>query len=212
MYRLSNRVIGCVNMFTLLASVAIIGAGVWMARSSTTCEHFLQTPLLVIGFVVLVISLAGFVGACFHVACALWVYLAVMLILIIALAGVTLFGFAVTSRGGGVEVTDRVYKEYRLQDYSPWLIKRIRDPRYWSTVRSCIMSSKTCDKLQSWTPHDYMQRDLTPIQSGCCKPPTACNYNTATTAPQDPDCFQWNNAPTLLCYECDSCKLECLKT
>ncbi|KAJ0101866.1 hypothetical protein Patl1_06139 [Pistacia atlantica] len=154
MYRFSNTVIGFLNLFTLLASIPIIGGGLWMARSSTTCEGFLQTPLLVVGFVVLVISLAGFIGACFHVAWALWVYLVVMLFLIATLMGLTIFGFVVTSQGGGVQV---------------------------------------------------------PGRSGCCKPPTSCTYNTATMVAQDPDCYQWNNAPTMLCYECDSCKAGVLE-
>lgn len=49
------------------------------------------------------------------------------------------------------------------------------------------------------------------MQSGCCKPPTSCNYNMATTVNQDPDCYRWNNAPNLLCYECDSCKAGVLE-
>lgn len=52
------------------------------------------------------------------------------------------------------------------------------------------------------------------LQSGCCKPPTACGYgyvnptlwlNPANPA-ADPDCLLWNNDQTLLCYNCDSCK------
>ncbi|KAJ1418379.1 putative tetraspanin-6-like [Sesbania bispinosa] len=52
---------------------------------------------------------------------------------------------------------------------------------------------------------------MTPIQSGCCKPPTACNYNVETIVTQDPDCYRWNNAPSLLCYDCDSCKAGVLE-
>lgn len=44
------------------------------------------------------------------------------------------------------------------------------------------------------------------MQSGCCKPPTSCSYNEeSVTVTQDPDCYRWNNAPTLLCYDCESC-------
>ncbi|KAK6933332.1 Tetraspanin/Peripherin [Dillenia turbinata] len=198
MYRFSNTVIGFLNLFSLLASIPIIGAGLWMARSSTTCESFLQTPLLVIGFVVLIVSLAGFIGACFHVAWALWVYLVVMLLLIATLLCFTIFGFVVTSQGGGREVSaDRIYKEYRLEDYSPWLRNRIKDPQYWKTIKACIMGSKTCANIASWTP------------SGCCKPPTSCNY--ATSVAQDIDCYRWNNAPSVLCYDCDSCKAGVLE-
>ncbi|CAA0814460.1 Tetraspanin-6 [Striga hermonthica] len=205
--RLSNTVIGFLNLFTLLASIPIIGAGLWMARSSTTCESFLQTPLLVVGFVVLIVSLAGFIGACFHVAWALWVYLLVMLFLIGALMGLTVFGFVVTGPGGGDDVAGKIYKEYHLEAYSGWLRKRVEDPRYWTTIRGCIVGSKTCGKVATWTPFDYLTRDLTPIQSGCCKPPTSCSYGSGSAAAgQDPDCYRWNNDPSVLCYECDSCK------
>ncbi|CAL5322359.1 unnamed protein product [Camellia sinensis] len=210
MYRFSNTVIGFLNLFTLLASIPIIGGGLWMARSTTTCESFLQKPLLLIGFIILIISLAGFIGACFHVAWALWVYLAVMLFLIGGLMALTVFGFVVTGKGGGVDVPGRVYKEYQLENYSPWLRKRIKDPHYWETIRSCILGSKTCAKIAYWTPYDYLERNMSPIQSGCCKPPTSCNY-AETTLTQDPDCYRWNNAPNLLCYECDSCKAGVLE-
>lgn len=135
-----------------------------MARSKTTCESFLQTPLLVIGFVILIISLAGFIGACFNVAWALWVYLVVMLFLIGTLLGITVFGFVVTSHGGGVEVPGRAYKEYHLEDYSPWFKKRIKDPHYWMTIKSCLLSSKTCAQIAYWTPVDYLTRDMSPVQ------------------------------------------------
>ncbi|GLT88886.1 hypothetical protein SLE2022_068950 [Rubroshorea leprosula] len=211
MYRFSNTVIGFLNLFTLLASIPMIGAGLWMAKSSTTCESFLQTPLLVLGFVILVISLAGFIGACFHVRWALWFYLLVMLFIIATLMALTIFGFVVTSQGGGRVVYGRLYKEYKLEDYSPWLRKRIMDPEYWSTIRTCILNSKTCAKFVYWTPIDYMEKDMSPIQSGCCKPPTSCDYNVMMMA-QDPDCYKWNNSPMLLCYECDSCKAGVLES
>ncbi|GFS37014.1 tetraspanin6 [Actinidia rufa] len=164
MYRFSNTVIGFLNLFTLLASIPIIGGGLWMARSSTTCESFLQTPLLVIGFIILIVSLAGFIGACFHVAWALWVYLLVMLLLIGALMSFTIFGFVVTAEGGGEVVEGRVYKEYHVGKYSPWLRKRVEETKYWETIRSCILGSKTCAKIEYWTPYDYLQRDMSPIQ------------------------------------------------
>ncbi|KAK2420467.1 tetraspanin family protein [Trifolium repens] len=212
MHRFSNSVIGFLNFFTLLASIPIIGAGLWLSRSTTTCENFFQTPLLIIGFIVLVISLIGFIGACFHVAWALWVYLVVMLLLIATIFGLTIFGFAVTSQGGGVEVPGRNYMEYHLENYSTWLKNKIKEPQYWSTMKSCIMGSNACSKLASWTSLDVMEKDMSPIQSGCCKPPTACNYNMETTlVTQDNDCYRWNNAPTLLCYDCDSCKAGVLE-
>ncbi|XP_076960430.1 tetraspanin-6-like [Bidens hawaiensis] len=205
MSRFSNTVIGLLNLFTLLASIPIIGGALWMARSSATCENFLQTPLLVIGFIILIVSLVGFIGACFHLAWALWLYLVVMLLLIAALMVVTIFGFVVTGAGGGTAVSGRLYNEYRVEDYSPWLRKRVEDPKYWMTVRSCILGSKTCRNIVMWSPVDYLTKDMSPIQSGCCKPPSECNYEMSMMA-QDIDCYKWSNDPSTLCYECDSCK------
>ncbi|XP_072959285.1 tetraspanin-6 [Typha angustifolia] len=212
MYRFSNTLIGYLNLLTLLASIPIIGGGLWMARSSATCESTLQTPLLVLGFVVLLVSLAGFIGACFNVAWALWLYLVVMLFLIGGLLCLTAFGFAVTGGGGGEVVPGRVYREYKLEDYSSWLRKRITEDKYWRTALACVVGSKACAKIASWTPLDYLQRDLTPIQSGCCKPPTSCTYTAGMAiATQDQDCYRWNNAANVLCYGCDSCKAGVLE-
>lgn len=164
-YRFSNVMIGYLNLATLLASIPVIGAGLWMAKGSTaTCSSMLQTPLLVIGFVVLLVSLAGFVGACFHVAWALWLYLLAMMLLIAFLLGLTAFGFAVTAGGGGTQVPGRPYREYHTSDYSSWLQKHIQDAKYWRPALACVVGSKACPKIANWSPMDYLQHDLTPIQ------------------------------------------------
>ena len=59
------------------------------------------------------------------------------------------------------------------------------------------------------------------LQSGCCKPPTACNLsyvrgiewssekgsNTTTNG----DCKLWSNDTSTLCFDCDSCKAGVLQ-
>ncbi|KAJ3687642.1 hypothetical protein LUZ61_016806 [Rhynchospora tenuis] len=210
--RFSNTVIGYLNLLTLLASVPLIGGGLWFAHSSTTCQSALQMPLLALGFVVLLVSLAGFVGACFGVAWALWLYLFGMLTLIVGLLGFTVFGFAVTVGGGGEQVSGRVYREFKLGEYSSWLKSQIADDKNWHTALACVVGSKACEKITTYTPLDYLQRDLTPIQSGCCKPPTSCTYSGGMAiAAQDGDCYKWNNAPNILCYGCESCKAGVLE-
>lgn len=52
------------------------------------------------------------------------------------------------------------------------------------------------------------------LQSGCCKPPTACEYTYVNPVlwvnpanPMDnPDCYMWNNDQIQLCYNCNACK------
>ncbi|KAF8642230.1 hypothetical protein HU200_067496 [Digitaria exilis] len=215
--RLSNTAIGYLNLVTLLASIPILGAGLWLAHggsSTATCESALQAPLLAIGFIVLLVSLAGFVGACYHVTWALWLYLLAMLLLVVALLGITVFGLAVTAGGGGRQVPGRPYQEFRITDYSAWLQKRVQADRYWRPALACVVASRSaCPRIADWTPMDYLQHSLTPIQSGCCKPPTSCAYSQAGVPiqPQDEDCYRWNNAPSILCYQCGSCKAGVLE-
>ncbi|KAG2655268.1 hypothetical protein PVAP13_1KG000200 [Panicum virgatum] len=213
---MSNTVIGYLNLVTLLSSIPIIGAGLWLAHgSAATCESALQAPLLAIGFTVLLVSLAGFIGACYHVKWALWLYLLAMLLLAVALLGITVFGMAVTAAGGGRHVPCRPYQEFRIGDYSAWLQKRVQVDRYWRPALACVVGSGACPRIAAWTPMDYLQHSLTPIQSGCCKPPTSCTYpannNMFMEAQQDEDCYRWNNAPGILCYQCDSCKAGVLE-
>lgn len=163
--RLSNTIIGYLNLVTLVASIPIIGAGLWLAHGSTaTCESALQTPLLAIGFIVLLISLAGFIGACYHVTWALWLYLLAMLLLVVTLLGITVFGLAVTAGGGGRQVPGRPYQEFRITDYSAWLQRHVEVDRYWRPALACVVGSRACPRIATWTPMDYLQHNLTPIQ------------------------------------------------
>ncbi|KAL5228822.1 hypothetical protein ABZP36_017087 [Zizania latifolia] len=213
--RKSNTFVGFLNLITLVASVPIIGAGLWLQAhaASSPCGSALQAPLLAIGFVALLVSLAGFLGGCYHIASALWLYLAAMLLLVLALLGITVFGLAVTAGGGGSQVPGRPYREFRLADYSPWLQSRVRAERYWRPALACVIGAGVCDRVASWTPLDYLSHDLTPIQSGCCKPPTSCTYGYGgdVGVSQEPDCYRWSNAPGVLCYGCDSCKAGVLE-
>ncbi|KAJ7003631.1 hypothetical protein NC653_008746 [Populus alba x Populus x berolinensis] len=129
-----------------------------------------------------------------------------MLILKVALAGFV----------GGHRVPSRAYLEYRLDDFSGWLRRRVHSSYKWNRIRGCLSSSNTCAELnQSYhMAQDFFNAHISPLQSGCCKPPTECGYtfvnptywispiNIAT----DMDCLKWNNDQNQLCYNCDSCK------
>ncbi|KAK1322580.1 Tetraspanin-6 [Acorus calamus] len=142
MYRFSNTVIGYLNLQTMLASIPIIGGGLWVAKSNAKCKGFLQMPLLFDRFVVLLVSIMGSVGACFNIAWALYIYLVVVIFLIVPILCLTIFGFIMTSKGGGVEVPSQLYREYRLEDYSPWLRNRVKGVDEWRSITACLLGSK----------------------------------------------------------------------
>eukprot|EP00268_Persea_americana_P030483 TRINITY_DN2947_c0_g1_i1.p1 TRINITY_DN2947_c0_g1~~TRINITY_DN2947_c0_g1_i1.p1 ORF type:complete len:270 (+),score=24.19 TRINITY_DN2947_c0_g1_i1:152-961(+) len=220
MFRISNNLIGLLNFLTFLLSIPILAGGIWLsARSTTNCDKFLHRPIIAVGVFLMVVSLAGLAGACCRVSCLLWLYLLVMFLLIVLLFCFTIFAFVVTHKGVGEIVSGRGYKEYRLGDYSNWLQKRVNDSENWSKIKSCLADSNVCKKLgaSNDAETEFYQRNLSPVQSGCCKPPTSCNFTYvnaivwnkpegSTDTYSDSNCLVWNNDQNTLCYNCQSCK------
>ncbi|KAG5563812.1 hypothetical protein RHGRI_000118 [Rhododendron griersonianum] len=222
MVRFSNNLVGLLNFITFLLSIPILGAGIWLSRqSSTECEKFLQGPAIALGLFLMVVSLAGLVGACCRVSWLLWFYLLVMFLLIVLLFCFTIFAFAVTNKGAGEVVSGKGYKQYRLGDYSNWLQKRVSSTKNWNKIRSCLIDGKVCKSLvddgvsNNITAEQFSQEKLSPIQSGCCIPPDDCsftyisptNWTTQSNSSfTDTDCSQWNNNASVLCFNCGSCK------
>ncbi|EFJ05646.1 hypothetical protein SELMODRAFT_272321 [Selaginella moellendorffii] len=219
---LSNYLTGILNFLTLALAIPVIGAGIWLSqRHDTVCMRFLQGPVIAIGVFILVVSLAGFIGSCFRVSWLLWIYLFVMFLLIVLLLAFTIFAFAVTNRGAGHALSGKGYKEYRLGDYSTWLERRVKNTGNWNRIKSCLADAKVCRDLDNEYPTEaaFSAARLTPLESGCCKPPTACGFvyqnatswiNSASPA-ADTDCFAWNNAADRLCFDCNSCRAGVLE-
>ncbi|KAL9687445.1 hypothetical protein QQ045_031847 [Rhodiola kirilowii] len=219
MGRVSNNLLGILNFITLLLSIPIIATGIWLAhKGSSDCDKFLQKPIIALGVFLLVVSLAGFIGACFRISCLLWAYLFIMFVLIVLIFCFTIFAFVVTNPGAGKAVSGRGYKEYRLGDYSNWLQKRVGSEKYWKKIKSCLIEGEACKSMATNTPSSlagFYSENLSAIQSGCCKPDDDCNFNyvspTVWTVPEvinstNPDCALWGNNNSTLCFNCGSCK------
>ncbi|KAK7291918.1 hypothetical protein RIF29_07472 [Crotalaria pallida] len=228
MVKCSNSLIGILNFVTLILSIPIIVAGVWLSKqASTECERWLEKPVIALGVFLFVISIAGLIGACCRISWLLWVYLLVMFLLIILLFAFTVFAFVVTNKGAGEEISGKGYKEYRLGDYSNWLQKRVNDPKHWNRIKSCLQSGDLCKKnfavrYQNDDVNKFFTEKLSALQSGCCKPSDSCGFTyqsptnwTKTgnaTHTNNPDCDAWNNDPNTLCYNCQSCKAGLLQS
>uniref|UniRef100_A0A0V0H305 Putative tetraspanin-2-like n=1 Tax=Solanum chacoense TaxID=4108 RepID=A0A0V0H305_SOLCH len=139
-----------------------------------------------------------------------------MALLIVLLLVLLVLAFVVTGPTGDYMVPGRAYRDYRLEGFSYWLRDHIVGPDNWGNIRACLADSAICSKLnnQYVTAEQFFAADLSPIQSGCCKPPTICGYQymnptlwiNPTNGVVDVDCSIWNNDPNQLCYNCDSCK------
>ncbi|XP_010913593.1 tetraspanin-8 [Elaeis guineensis] len=226
MVKFSNSLLGLLNFVTFLISFPIIGIGFWFKFvSSTECGKFLQLPMFSFGIFLMVVSLFGMVGSCCRVSFLLWIYLFVMFVLILGMLGFTVFAFIVTNKGVGQAISGTGYKEYRLGDYSNWLQKKVGEDNTWKDIQSCLKDAKVCGGFHTeigLKADEFYKQHLSPLQSGCCKPPTYCGYvyknATYWTIPEsglkstDVDCKMWNNDQQRLCYECNSCKAGVLET
>lgn len=115
--RTSNHLIGLLNFLTFLLSIPILGGGIWLStRANTTdCLRFLQWPVIVIGASIMILSLAGFAGACYRNTFLMWLYLFCMFFVIVALLGFIIFAYAVTDKGSGRALLNRTYLDYYLE-------------------------------------------------------------------------------------------------
>jgi len=117
-------------------------------------------------------------------------------------------------------------REYNLSDYGGSLKRRMANARYWATISKCLRRRHACDGMSPMvrdpnTSVLYSEQGLSPIQSGCCKPPLSCAFtyvNQTTWTPtqgagptnNSDDCGRWSNQQETLCFQCDSCKAAVL--
>lgn len=213
----SNNITAFLNFLAFMCSIPIIASGTWLASNpDNECIHWLRWPVVSIGIAIMLVSLTGFIGAYWKKEDLLAVYLVCMALLIVLLLVLLVLAFVVTGPTGAYMVPGRAYREYRLEGFSYWLRDHIIGPDNWGNIGACLADSGVCSKLNKEyvTAEQFFAADLSPIQSGCCKPPTICGYQyinptlwiNPTNAIVDIDCSIWNNDPNQLCYNCDSCK------
>ncbi|XVF54536.1 hypothetical protein PTKIN_Ptkin05aG0188700 [Pterospermum kingtungense] len=219
MVRISNTVFNIINVFPFfLGLVAVVASIHFRLHGDTVCQNSLRNPLLIIGLALFVVSLLAFIGSCCKNAnFFLTVYSISMVLIVLALTGLTLFAMVVTNKGMARRISGLGFSEYHVEDYSRWLQDNFVENKNWDRIRGCLSDSHACKALHSEaTFSGFIRQKLSSIQSGCCKPPIYCKfvYKNATTwlmpewgpAVEDSDCKTWSNDQQKLCYSCKSCK------
>ncbi|KAK0571635.1 hypothetical protein LWI29_019230 [Acer saccharum] len=135
----SNNITAVLNFIALLCSIPIIASGIWLAsKPDNECIHLLRWPVVILGFLILLVSLCGFLGAYWYKETLLAFYLCCMAILIALLLIVLILAFVVTKPDGSYGVPGRGYREYRLDGFSSWLKDHVVDPKSWNKIRACL--------------------------------------------------------------------------
>lgn len=163
----SNNITACLNFLALICTIPVVATGLWFAsKQGAECARLARWPVAILGGLLLLVALAGFVGAYWNRQGLLAAYLFAMAALITLLV----FAFAVTHGSGAYVVPGRAYREYRLEGFSGWLRGYVAgDPQRWEGIRACLAASDTCKKLTMETaffiaPEQFYQSDLSPLQ------------------------------------------------
>ncbi|PIN27224.1 hypothetical protein CDL12_00017 [Handroanthus impetiginosus] len=213
----STFVIRWINFLTILLAVGVIGFGVWMSTHHDNCRKYLTLPVIGLGAVIFVVSIIGFLGALKNNSILLWIYLILLCVILVAILVFTVLAFIITNNGSGHNVSGLRYKEYQLQDYSSWFLKQLNDSHNWEHLKSCLVKSADCNNLSRRykTLKQYKLAKLSPIEAGCCRPPSECGYPALNASFYDlsfhpissnKDCRLYKNSKAVKCYNCDSCK------
>jgi hypothetical protein len=166
----SNNITACVTLMALICAVPVIASGIWFASAQgEECARLARWPVAILGGLILLAALAGFVGAYWNRRRLLAFYLFAMGLLIVLLIALLAFAFAVTRGSGAYPVLGRAYDEYRLDGFSMWLRGYVSDdPGRWEGIKSCLAVSDTCKKLARQasfvTADQFYQSSLTPLQ------------------------------------------------
>ncbi|KAH0687797.1 hypothetical protein KY290_019406 [Solanum tuberosum] len=211
-----------------LLAVGVIGFGIWMSAHHDVCRKSLTLPVLGLGGINcwvswsmeeqlhLVVDLSDHVVLNFggNIGLHRFSQLVEAFAVKVATLGVT---FIVTNNSSGHSVNGQRYKEYQLQDYSSWFLKQLNNTHNWKHLKSCLVKTDDCSNLSKRykTAKQYKLAKLTPIEAGCCKPPSECGYPAVNASYYDlsfhptsssKDCKLYKNSKNVKCYSCDSCK------
>nr|KAJ0192926.1 hypothetical protein LSAT_V11C800450510 [Lactuca sativa] len=100
--------------------------------------------------------------------------------------------------------------------------KLIEQEMEWFTIceketKTKAFSKEGLGQQPKMTLKQYELAKLTPIEAGCCRPPSVCGYPVVNASYYDltfhpissnKDCILYKIRKPIRCYNCDSCKLQ----
>ncbi|PWA64807.1 Tetraspanin/Peripherin [Artemisia annua] len=213
-----KRILFSLNTISFLLSFPILFCIVWLLYvRHGNCEHLLPLPKLQNGVVVGLIFL--FVisnGVVFLRSRFLMLGLIVVMVPLIVILTI------------GSALIGAYPLESRFIPGSPgWLKMVVNNDNNWNPIQSCIYNTRTCQDLAVQSSmiksYDFPMKHLSPIESGCCIPPSNCDmkYVNITywekkadvyNGPPDTECDLWQNNVNKLCYNCYSCRKSFINT
>ncbi|KAL2481076.1 Tetraspanin-15 [Abeliophyllum distichum] len=211
----SKKIVLPVALITFLLSIPVLFSAIWLLYiRQYDCEGlFKNLPRLQIGIgigMLLIFFLSNavvYARAKFPVPGLMFI---MMLMIVTLVIGLGIIGdFKMESR--------------RIVASPRWFELKVHNNKNWNDIKYCIYETRTCKDLisrsYSLDSNGISTTNLSPVESGCCTPPTICemefvnatywkrgNIEIDSTIPYDRDCDTWQNDESMLCYDCNACK------
>ncbi|KAK3123292.1 hypothetical protein QOZ80_8AG0628070 [Eleusine coracana subsp. coracana] len=223
-------------------SFCCLFVGLYLSFRGSYGINFLQWGLISIGLFLLAIFILVHcqIPRCLTGRGLINIHLFGLLVAILALLSLMIVTFVnvdIDDVSDGPHIKDmwgrKPVREYHLSDYGGKLRRRMADQQYWATISARLRQDNACDGMSPLVrdpdtdvyftdraskkyPYDA---GLSPVESGCCKPPLSCGFtyvNQTTWTPTllgalamvttNVDCSRWSNDQQTLCFQCHSCK------
>ncbi|PNY04965.1 senescence-associated protein [Trifolium pratense] len=183
MFRISNTLVGTLNILTLLLSLSALGGSAYIHFHKTDCLKVLMYPLLFGAVFIFVVSVLGITGSMFRINEALYAYLLATFFIILGFMLFTVFALFVTN---GQKLSHKGIREFLSTESL-----RSRADNATEILAAPIGCCKP------------------PLQCGFTMK-NATFWEVPKTGPlvNDTDCRTWKNRQDKLCYDCNSCKGE----
>ncbi|EFH51490.1 predicted protein [Arabidopsis lyrata subsp. lyrata] len=210
------------TIFLISTAIFLVTAAFWFVTVITLhyrtdeCNRFVTTPGIFISFSLLAMSLTGFYAAYLKSDCLFRIHFFIFFLWMFVVVSKAIFVIFLQKETNPRLFPGTKIQEFRYEDYSGWVSRLVIKDDEWYRTRRCLFKDNICNRLNHKMPaSEFYQMNLTPIQSGCCKPPLSCglNYekpNMWTVSRYynnlEVDCKRWNNSADTLCFDCDACK------
>uniref|UniRef100_A0A0E0J8L5 Tetraspanin n=1 Tax=Oryza nivara TaxID=4536 RepID=A0A0E0J8L5_ORYNI len=239
--RRAEYLVGMAGVLTLVTSIVLLLSGSTYGYSPKVCtgRGVFFGPTIALGLLLMAAFILGTCGQRYGDVCLFGCYLLGLLIAFPLLLAFIIFGYVAV---GGIDLGGVSVREYNLEEYSGWLRGRVADPHYWETTSACLRDGDVCSGMtrlvrdpdtgifvpelspyERWLKEHGIKKGvhvMSPIESGCCKPPSSCGFTYvngttwiptpaaagAPAAATNVDCSRWSNNQQTLCFQCDSCK------
>ncbi|KAI3934252.1 hypothetical protein MKW98_009233 [Papaver atlanticum] len=154
---MSSKVTTILNFIALLCSIPLITSGIWLSKKADNqCVHIFRWPVLILGILLLIVSLAGFLFTYSPWLHSYWYFLFYS------------YSFVVTRHDGSYIVPCRGYKEYRVEGYSSWLRNYVTESETGvkALIRTGSAQTDVCTELsqENSSADHFFSAHICPLQ------------------------------------------------